>query len=154
MAVIEGFTSTGVVQGIRVDATGGIVLANTSIGNIIGAIGSSANSSSSLLAHRISSAVAGAFIKASVGRLYGYSLINTSAGIRYVHIYNKVSAPTVGTDTPVATIPIPAGGVVNLMTDIGYYLSTGISWAVTTDAITTPITAGAAGDILGSFWYF
>lgn len=32
---------------------------------------------------------------------------NINAAARYLKLYNKASAPTVGTDTPVLTIPLP-----------------------------------------------
>lgn len=40
--------------------------------------------------------------------LYGINVINTSAAIVYVKLYNKVTAPTCGTDTPVAQFQIAA----------------------------------------------
>src|SRR5581483_5493004 len=49
-------------------------------------------------------------VKASAGRLYQIHLCNTSAALKFVKFYNKASAPTVGTDTPVATYPLAANG--------------------------------------------
>lgn len=72
-------------------------------------------------------------IKASVGRLYRILATNTSGAVVYLKLYNKSSAPTVGTDVPVMTIPIPAGQMVNLINDsYGISFSSGIALAVTT----------------------
>lgn len=46
-------------------------------------------------------------VKASAGQVYGWALGNTNASPRYLKLYNKASAPTVGTDTPTQTIIIP-----------------------------------------------
>lgn len=84
-------------------------------------------------------------IKASAGTLYALSAFNNGASAAYLKIYNKATAPTVGTDTPVATIMIPAsGGVVLSLNDIGMALGTGIGYAITgamADADTTAVAA-------------
>lgn len=43
-------------------------------------------------------------IKANTGRLLGLSVLNLSANHHYIKFYDKSSAPSVGTDTPVLTI--------------------------------------------------
>lgn len=85
-----------------------------------------------------------AVIKASAGRVYGYSISNQSAAAKFVKLYNKASAPTVGTDTPVRTIMIPAGAVSNYHINAGLSFPTGIAIAATgaiTDADTTALAA-------------
>lgn len=52
-------------------------------------------------------------VKASAGNLYGYYLYNTSASTVYVKFYNAASG-TLGTGTPVMTIPLPVGGGANV----------------------------------------
>ena len=47
--------------------------------------------------------------KASAGTVYGIIVANASAETRYLKVYNKASAPTVGTDTPVLTFPVASG---------------------------------------------
>jgi hypothetical protein len=49
-------------------------------------------------------------LKASAGQAYSIDVFNVAAYPVYLKLYNKASAPTVGTDTPIATIPVPAGG--------------------------------------------
>lgn len=83
-------------------------------------------------------------VKASAGTLYGVQVYNNTATVAFLKIYNKASAPTVGTDTPVKTIEIPANGGSNLpITDIGIAFGTGIALAITglpTVADTTAVT--------------
>lgn len=93
-------------------------------------------------------------VKASAGRRYGLSLMNTQAAIRYVHFYNKTTAPTIATDTPVETIAIAANGRVDLSCDTGISFATGISYGVTTDNIAVPAAVGAAGDVVGTIYSF
>lgn len=48
-------------------------------------------------------------VKASAGNLYGVHLHNSGAAAVFVKLYNKASAPVVGTDTPVTTLSLSAG---------------------------------------------
>lgn len=89
-------------------------------------------------------------IKASAGQLYTGLFTNSNAAIRYLQIYNKATAGTLSTDTPVITVPLPPN--VSVMIDfsaIGGAFATGISWQFTTDDIAIPTTAGATTDIHG-----
>jgi hypothetical protein len=47
-------------------------------------------------------------IKTTAGTLYCLNVTNKTAATIYVKLYNKASAPTVGTDVPVMTIPVAA----------------------------------------------
>lgn len=47
---------------------------------------------------------------AAARTLYGIQAFNNGAAVAYVKVYAKATAPTVGTDTPVMTLAIPAGG--------------------------------------------
>lgn len=74
---------------------------------------------------------------------------NTTSSTVYLHLYNKVTAPVPGTDTPFLTIAIPAGltaGQVapNMGSNGGSYYSLGFGFSLSTDvAGTTAVTAGA-----------
>jgi hypothetical protein len=87
-------------------------------------------------------------VKASAGVVYSVSVANANAALRYVHLYNKASAPTVGTDTPILSVPVPPsnGGIV-LPIPVGLTFGTGIAYAMTTDAAATN-SAVASGDLL------
>lgn len=89
-------------------------------------------------------------VKASAGTVFVVTAFNLNAAIRYLKFYNKASAPTVGTDTPVATFPIPAsatgaGFVINL--DPGADFATGIALALTTGVADADTGAVAANEI-------
>lgn len=92
-------------------------------------------------------------VKAAEGRVYGWSLTNTSAALKYVKLYNKAAAPTVGTDVPVLTIGLPATSTVTVALPFGIAFRTGIAYAITgvsTDADTTAVTAN---DVTGGLFY-
>lgn len=86
--------------------------------------------------------------KASAGSVWSVVVSNINAAARFLKIYNKASAPTVGTDIPVIVIPIPAGAVVQVHGGSnGIRFATGISWALTTGSADTDTAAVAAGEI-------
>lgn len=47
-------------------------------------------------------------ISANPGAIYSVNGYNASAGVIYLKFYDKATAPTVGTDTPVLTYALPA----------------------------------------------
>lgn len=85
-------------------------------------------------------------VKASAGRIFVLSATNNGAAVCFLKLYNKASAPTVGTDVPVQVMSIPANGV-PLMLEfgaLGLQFTTGIAYAITNligDADTTAIAA-------------
>jgi hypothetical protein len=90
-------------------------------------------------------------VKASAGQIGFIFAINLNAAIRYLKLYNKASAPTVGTDTPIATLPIPAsstGAGFMLTIPSGVNFSTGIAYATTTGVADSDTAAVAANEIL------
>jgi hypothetical protein len=83
-------------------------------------------------------------LKASAGQVCGLSISNANASARFFKLYNKASAPTVGTDVPVLTLGVPGNGTVIRVYPFGLALGTGIAWACTggiADADTTAIGA-------------
>lgn len=85
--------------------------------------------------------------KSSAGFLYLVSGYNAAATARYLKIYNKASAPTVGTDTPRMTIYLPATAAFAI--DIPrLYLETGIAYALTTGSADNDTGALTAADVL------
>lgn len=82
--------------------------------------------------------------KASAGQVYSYCLNNNTSYPIFLKLYNKASAPTVGTDTPVQVLEAQAGVPICRQTEEGYAFGTGIAWAATkgiTDADTTAVAA-------------
>lgn len=86
--------------------------------------------------------------KASSGDLYSIHGVNAAAAARFLKIYNKATAPTVGTDTPVMTFALVAGQAFDIDC-YAHYFSAGISYALTVNAADTDTTALTAGDIIG-----
>jgi len=92
-------------------------------------------------------------LKASAGKIHSLVLTNTSATIKYFKLYNKTSAPTVGTDTPIMVIGIPPLSTIPLGNSIGMYFSLGIAFATTGVPADTDTTALAANDMLVNIIY-
>ena len=67
--------------------------------------------------------------------------------------YNKASAPTVGTDTPVLVLAIPGSGAANVSFPAGINFTTGLSFATTTGYADSDTTAVAAGEIIINLAY-
>ena len=105
--------------------------------------------------HLISAASTNATsVKASAGTIGTLQVSNLNVVTRYLKLYNKASAPTVGTDTPVMTILIPPSA--NLFLDCGatgIRFTTGIAYALTTGITVADATAvNASEHSLGIFY--
>lgn len=96
-------------------------------------------------------------VKASAGKLGFVSVTNINASPRYLKFYNKASAPTVGTDTPILVLLIPgnANGSGNnpAIPPQGLNFSTGIAFAITTGAADSDTGAVALNDIIVNYGY-
>lgn len=93
-------------------------------------------------------------VKTSAGTLYGYFIFNAAATTRYVKIYNATAANvTVGSTTPVLTIPIPAGAAANVEFSTGIAFSTAICIAATTGVADADTGAPAANDVIMNVFY-
>ena len=84
-------------------------------------------------------------VKASAGDLFRIEL--TAAAAVFLKLYNKASAPTVGTDTPIWTRKLVVGDNVFAFPG-GHYFSTGIAYALTGVAADNDTTAVAANDVI------
>lgn len=95
--------------------------------------------------------------KGSAGMVYTIIAHNINAAVRYLKLYNKASAPTVGTDTPVLTLPIPANtagaGFVLDTGGMGISFATGIALAITTGVADADTAAVAANEIVVNVLY-
>lgn len=87
-----------------------------------------------------------ASVKGSAGILFEVSLFNATAATVYLKLYNKASAPTVGTDVPIMTIPVAAGALYAAeFGRLGKRFSSGIALAITLLPAATDTTAIAVG---------
>ena len=91
-------------------------------------------------------------VKGSVGTLWGIRLYNNTSVKKFFKLYNKATAPTVGTDTPVETIIIPADGGLVLSVAADEF-SLGIGYGITNGAADNDTTAVAANDVFGVLLY-
>jgi hypothetical protein len=83
--------------------------------------------------------------KASAGTVWSIVVNNNNAAARYLKLYNKASAPTVGTDVPVIVIVIAPGTTYKLDGGSnGIRFATGIAWALTAGAADSDTAAVAA----------
>lgn len=131
--VIQNFSNGATTQAVTI--TEGTLINPTSYGLITAASTNGAN------------------IKVTASNLYELSIFNVTAATIYVKLYNKATAPTVGTDVPIITIPVAAGALwQGGFGRAGKRFSTGIGIAVTGAAAATDATAVAAGaQISGSY---
>jgi hypothetical protein len=94
-------------------------------------------------------------VKASAGQIYSIQCFNLNAAARYLKLYNKASAPTVGTDTPVKTLLIPGNtaGAGFIFDTHGLEFTTGIAFALTTGIADSDTAAVAANEIVVNIDY-
>ncbi len=95
----------------------------------------------------------GNLILTGTSGLQSFYATNEGATYAYVKLYNKATAPTVGTDIPEMTIPVPpaAAGVPGVFTlpigFNGFRFALGLGIAITGAAVYTDTTAVAAGQV-------
>lgn len=93
----------------------------------------------------------GALIVGSACNLDEVTVSNPTATAAFVKFYNKATAPTVGTDVPVLTIPVPANGIVSLaFGTIGKRFATGLGIAVTAGQAATDTAVTVAGIVVNA----
>lgn len=93
-------------------------------------------------------------VKATAGRLLGWQLQNSSAGLRSVKVFNAVT-PTLGTTAAAFEIDIPAGASISLQLPGGIAFATACTFSVTSAKGLTDNTATGlvATDVSGSFFF-
>lgn len=95
----------------------------------------------------------GALILTGTSGVHAFYATNEGASVAYVKLYNKATAPTVGTDVPEMIIPVPAaaGGVPGVATlpigFAGFRFALGLGIAITRNAVHTDTTAVGAGEV-------
>lgn len=92
-------------------------------------------------------------VKSTPGIVTSIVASNVNAAARYLKLYNKATAPTVGTDVPVQTYMLPPTGTVSLMLDKPLWFSAGIAFALTTGAAVADTAAVAASELLVNIGY-
>lgn len=159
---VQGFRAQGAQNPLPVNLLAGTVttvsnLAAIAAGtNAIGDVGVQYRATATGAASR-SHIVAAAttnptIVKASAGRLLGWSLANTTAAWRYVKFHNQATAPTAGAGV-VQTVGVPPNGVAQLMIEGGVGFATGIGLTIVTGSADADATAVAAGDVVGDVFF-
>lgn len=94
-------------------------------------------------------------VKATPGRLHKIRGYNAAAAVRYLKLYDKATAPVVGTDTPVATIALKPTDVFDIDFGLhGLFFAAGIGFALTTGSANADTGALTAADVVGmNLWY-
>lgn len=100
-------------------------------------------------------------IKGSAGTLYGGIVLNLATGVRYLKLYNATAANvTVGTTTPVMTIPIPTqaatangAGFTIPIPACGVAFDTAITVAATTGVADSDTGAPGANEVVVNLFY-
>jgi len=94
-------------------------------------------------------------VKGSAGTLYSLHATNNSASWRYLKLYNKGIAPTVGSDAPVMTVGLPPASSipVALPEAIGQAFASGIGLAITGVMSDADATAIGANEVAVSYTF-
>ena len=91
-------------------------------------------------------------IKASPGVITGLFIYNPSVASKFVKLYDKASAPTVGTDTPKYRLFLPTGAKIEIA-GIWLPFATGIGLGTTLLIADADATAIAVADLLINLVY-
>lgn len=149
----------GDAESLRVDANGALHMnMSYKLDSTNDRIGVEAITSGGATPYKLNSAAStnATSVKGSAGQVYSIMATNTNAAVRYLKLYNKASAPTVGTDTPVQVYALPGattGGGFSLNIPVGMVFSTGIAFATTTGAADSDTGAVAANEIIVNLTY-
>ena len=81
--------------------------------------------------------------------VYGATLVTTKNNLRFVQLYDLARPANLGTDQPLATVPVPPSGYIAFGSDLALRFETGVTIAITTDNATVPATAASSGDVQG-----
>jgi hypothetical protein len=136
-----------------VQSVGVIGASSNAIGDVGTIYRASAGNAASLAKILTAATTNATSVKASAGRLLGWSLVNTTAAIKVVHIHNKASAPTVGTDSPTFSIVLGANAHSEFRMEGGIAMATGIAYSITGAIADLDATATAVGDVIGVLTY-
>lgn len=87
-------------------------------------------------------------VKASQGCVYSLIVSNMTASAKFLKLYDKATAPTVGTDTIKATIPVQANNTLVVDFDTGIAFTAGIGYGMTGAIGDSDTTALVANDMV------
>lgn len=124
--------------------------------NLMGDVGIQVrgNATGAASIHHIVSAATtnAAIVKAGGGRVFGFSLANTTSAWQYVKLHNIATAPTAGAGV-VMTIGIPPNGKAQQSIPAGIGFATGIGRTIVTGAADADATATTAASVVGDIFF-
>jgi len=94
-------------------------------------------------------------VKAGPTQAYKITVYNNAAYAVFLKLFNKATAPTVGTDVPVAVIGVPATATgASVTCDIdGLNFQLGLAYCITKLIADSDVTAVLANDLQGFLQY-
>jgi hypothetical protein len=149
---IQGFRSTGFQNAVPTNVLGGSISTVSTVSTVssVTGIGQAGTPTPPGTPYFVNSAAStnGALILTGTSGLQAFYASNIGASDAFVKLYNKATAPTVGTDVPEMVIRVPATGQVELTPGFnGYRFPLGLGIAITALAADTDTTAVAAGQV-------
>ncbi len=88
-------------------------------------------------------------LKSGAGTIEEIVLFNSTAAAIYFKVYDKATAPTVGTDTPAFTVQVPANGQAIIPAAIAKPFVNGVAYAITGAVADSDTTAVGANSLTG-----
>lgn len=93
-------------------------------------------------------------VTANAGRVHGWFITNLSSSTVYVKFYNAtVANTTVGTTTPVMTIPLEADQAANVEWQGGIVFDTAITVAAVTGVADSSTGAPGTNEVIANIFY-
>lgn len=145
--VIENASQVGAGAAMPVQVMGG-TLGTQAVSGSLTSAGTTTNTPATPTNYNVVTAAStnAASVKATAGSLYELTVSNVTATPVYVKFYNKATAPTVGTDVPILTVPVAATTTVSMeFGALGKRFGTGIGIAATAAAVATDTGVAVAG---------
>jgi hypothetical protein len=152
--IIGGVSATGSGNGQRVNVDGGTLSTVSTVSTVttVTNAGTPAVPATPLI---INSAATtnGQLVLTGTSGLQAFYASNIGATTAFVKLYNKATAPTVGTDVPAMIIPVPAAvagvpGVAQISPGFnGFRFALGLGLAITGAVADNDTTAVAAGQV-------
>lgn len=82
--------------------------------------------------------------------IYAIIAVNTTASVKYLKLYNRITTPTVGVAFPTLTFALTPSNVPTVINiPGGMYFNAGLAYALTGLPAQADATALAAGDVVG-----
>jgi hypothetical protein len=147
----RGQGSTGQSMGVQVNNTPTV---NISVGQLVSPSPSVGVGSYASKGQLISAATTNStLIKSSAANISKITAENLSASIRYLKLYDKATAPTVGTDSPFHTYVLPANSQRTFDFPLGLRTTSGFGLGITGALAVTDTTAIGAAEVVINYDY-